>query len=62
MSTSAHGRQLQLWRFLYRVRSIVYGLFAFLGIPGWHLGGLARKNPELIGVLGWSLFTVQAVN
>jgi len=38
----------------------VYLLFsAFLA---WHLGGLARKNPETTGALGWSIFTVQVVN
>jgi hypothetical protein len=38
------------------------GYLLFSAFLAWHLGGLARKNPELIGVLGWSLFTVQAVN
>jgi hypothetical protein len=34
----------------------------FSAFLAWHLGGLARKNPETIGALGWSLFTVQVVN
>jgi hypothetical protein len=28
----------------------------------WHLGGLARKNPQTIRGLVWSFFTVQVVN
>ncbi len=34
----------------------------FSAFLAWHLGGLARKNPETIGALGWSLFTVQLLN
>jgi hypothetical protein len=38
----------------------VYLLFsAFLA---WHLGGLARKNPQTIGVLAWSFFTAYVAN
>lgn len=34
----------------------------FSAFLAWHLSGLARKNPQTIGVLGWSLFTVQVAN
>jgi hypothetical protein len=38
----------------------VYSLFsAFLA---WHLGGLARKNPQTIGVLAWGFFAAQVAN
>lgn len=36
----------------------VYLLFsAFLA---WHLGGLAKRNPDAIGALGWVFFATQA--
>ena len=34
----------------------------FSAFLAWHLGDLARRNPETIGTLAWSLFTVQVVN
>jgi hypothetical protein len=34
----------------------------FSAFLAWHLGGLARRNPQAIGALAWSLFTVQVVN
>ena len=34
----------------------------FSAFLAWHLGGLARKNPQTIGALGWSFFTVQVAN
>ena len=34
----------------------------FSAFLAWHLGGLARKNPQTIGAFGWSLFTVQVAN
>lgn len=41
-----------------------FGLFAtiyllFAAYLAWHLGGLARKNPQAIGSLGWSFFALQ---
>jgi hypothetical protein len=38
----------------------VYSLFA--AFLAWHLGGLARKNLQTIGVLAWSFFTAQVAN
>jgi hypothetical protein len=34
----------------------------FSAFVALHLGGLARKNPEAIGALGWAFFMVQLVN
>jgi hypothetical protein len=34
----------------------------FSAFLAWHLGGLARKNPQTIGALGWSFFMVQVAN
>jgi hypothetical protein len=34
----------------------------FSAFLAWHLGGLARKNPQAIGALGWSFFAVQAAS
>jgi hypothetical protein len=34
----------------------------FSALLAWHLGGLARKNPQTMGPLGWSLFTIHHQN
>jgi hypothetical protein len=41
-----------------------FGLFVtayllFSAFLAWHLGDLARVNPQAIGVLGWAFFAVQ---
>ena len=46
---------------------IGFGLFAtlyllFAAYLAWHLGGLARSNPQAIGALGWMFFAVQVVS
>jgi hypothetical protein len=43
----------------FRLSLSAYLLFA--AVVAWHLGGLARRNPEAIGGLGWALFAVQTV-
>ena len=50
---SVNGHQLQLWRLLYWVRSIVYSLFAFLRIPGLAFerpGSKESSNDRGLGV------------
>lgn len=42
-----------------------FGLFAtlylfFAAFLAWHLGNLARSNPQAIGTLGWVFFGLQA--
>ena len=44
-----------------------FGLFAtlyllFSAFLAWHLGDLARSNPQAIGVLGWVFAAVQVVS
>lgn len=34
----------------------------FLAFLAWHLGTLARNNPQAIGPLGWAMFVVQFVS
>jgi len=34
----------------------------FLAFLAWHLGTLARNNPQAIGPLGWAMFLVQFVS
>ncbi len=53
---SDDGRQLQLWRLVYRVRSIVYSLSAFLGIPGLASGWPGSKESSNKRGLGVELF------
>jgi hypothetical protein len=41
-----------------------FGLFVsaylvFSAFLAWHLGGLARDNPQAIGALGWAFFAVE---
>lgn len=53
-------------RFTYAQVVLVLGLFCSLCILfgaclAWHLGTLARTNPQAIGVFGWFLFTYQLV-
>lgn len=44
-----------------------FGLYAtlyliFAAYLAWHLGGLARSNPQAIGALSWVFFVVQIVS
>jgi hypothetical protein len=44
-----------------------FGLFAtiyllFAAYLAWFLGGLARKNPQAIGSLGWAFFALQVAS
>lgn len=52
--------------FTYAQVVLVLGLFCSLCILfgaylAWHLGALARTNPQAIGALGWFLFAYQLV-
>ncbi len=54
-------------QFSYEGFYIGFGLFVtayllFSAFLAWHLGGLARANPRVIGALGWAFVGVQVVS
>jgi len=51
-------------QFTYRDFYVGFGLFVtvyllFSAFLAWHLGNVARANPQAIGALGWAFFVVQ---
>ncbi len=59
--------QLQGHSYTYAGFYVGFGLFVtayllFSAYLAWHLGGLARKNPQAIGALGWVFFALQVVS
>lgn len=56
---------------LYRIASVIFVLFAsghtmgflrFSAFLAWHLGGLANRDPQAIGALGWAFCAVQVAS
>lgn len=59
--------QFQGHSYTYAGFYVGFGLFVtayllFSAYLAWHLGGLARKNPQAIGALGWVFFALQVVS